>query len=83
MSSTNIIRGVPAGLQGTVFSLSNVVIQSSLNSFGSSVIAVSDVKKWTNGTLNNTIRTSITKAIPIPVVKASFHTLRHLMGLFC
>jgi len=31
--------GVPAGLQGTVFSLSNVVIQSSLNSFGSSVIA--------------------------------------------
>lgn len=31
--------GMPAGLQGTVFSLSNVVIQSSLNSFGSSVIA--------------------------------------------
>lgn len=31
--------GMPAGIQGTVFSLSNVVIQSSLNSFGSSVIA--------------------------------------------
>lgn len=31
--------GVPAGIQGTVFSLSNVVIQSSLNSFGSSVVA--------------------------------------------
>lgn len=31
--------GVPAGLQGTVFSLSNVIIQSSLNSFGSTVIA--------------------------------------------
>lgn len=31
--------GVPAGIQGTVFSLSNVVIQSSLNSFGSSVAA--------------------------------------------
>lgn len=31
--------GVPAGIQGTVFSLSNVVIQSSLNSFGSTVVA--------------------------------------------
>lgn len=31
--------GIPAGLQGTVFSLSNVVIQSAVNSFGSDVIA--------------------------------------------
>lgn len=31
--------GVPAGLQGCVFSLSNVVIQSSVNSFGSATIA--------------------------------------------
>ncbi len=31
--------GIPAGLQGTVFSLSNVVIQSSVNSFGSVVVA--------------------------------------------
>ncbi len=35
--------GVPAGLQGTVFSLSNVVIQSALNTFGSSVVAGSAV----------------------------------------
>ena len=35
-----IIRiGLPAGIQGSVFSLSNVVIQSSVNSFGSTVIA--------------------------------------------
>lgn len=35
-----IIRiGLPAGIQGTVFSLSNVVIQSAINSFGSTVIA--------------------------------------------
>jgi putative MATE family efflux protein len=34
-----IIRiGVPTGIQGMVFSLSNVVIQSSINSFGSSTI---------------------------------------------
>lgn len=31
--------GVPAGLQGTIFSLSNVVIQSSVNSFGAVVMA--------------------------------------------
>ena len=31
--------GVPAGLQGMVFSLSNVVIQSAVNSFGSDCIA--------------------------------------------
>lgn len=31
--------GVPAGLQGVVFSLSNVVIQSSVNSFGELVVA--------------------------------------------
>ena len=31
--------GLPAGFQGTVFSLSNVVIQSAVNSFGSLVMA--------------------------------------------
>ena len=31
--------GLPAGFQGIVFSISNVVIQSSINSFGSTVIA--------------------------------------------
>lgn len=31
--------GAPAGLQGTVFALSNVVIQSGINSFGSACIA--------------------------------------------
>lgn len=31
--------GIPAGLQGVIFSLSNVVIQSSVNLFGSTVVA--------------------------------------------
>lgn len=31
--------GLPAGLQSTVFSVSNVVIQSAINSFGSTVVA--------------------------------------------
>lgn len=35
-----IVRvGLPAGLQGTIFSISNVLIQSSINSFGSIAIA--------------------------------------------
>lgn len=34
-----IAIGLPAGIQGTVFSLSNVVIQSSVNSFGKIVVA--------------------------------------------
>lgn len=31
--------GIPSGVQGTLFSLSNVILQSSINSFGSVVIA--------------------------------------------
>ena len=34
-----MLIGLPAGLQSTVFSLSNVGIQSSINSFGSMVVA--------------------------------------------
>lgn len=34
-----LVIGLPSGLQGTVFSLSNVVIQSSVNSFDSNAIA--------------------------------------------
>lgn len=35
-----IVRiGLPAGLQGTVFALSNVVIQSAINSFGKIIVA--------------------------------------------
>ena len=37
---SRVIRvGLPAGLQGVIFSLSNVVIQSAINSFGDVVIA--------------------------------------------
>ncbi len=37
---TEILRvGLPAGFQGTLFSLSNAVIQSSINSFGAIVVA--------------------------------------------
>ena len=42
---SKILRiGVPAGLQGMVFSLANVCIQSGINSFGSAGIAGSAVE---------------------------------------
>lgn len=38
----NIVRiGLPAGLQGLLFSISNVLIQSAVNSFGSTMVAAS------------------------------------------
>lgn len=46
-SMKDIIKiGLPAGIQGTLFSISNVLIQSSVNSFGSFVMAG-------NGVANN------------------------------
>lgn len=43
VSKTKLIRivriGVPAGIQSTVFSISNVLVQSSVNSFGEIVVA--------------------------------------------
>lgn len=41
--------GLPAGLQSTLFSISNVVIQSSINSFGSTVIAGSSASSNIEG----------------------------------
>ncbi len=41
--------GLPAGLQSTVFSLSNVVIQSSINSFGSTAMAGSTASQNLEG----------------------------------
>lgn len=34
-----VVMGIPAGLQSSMFSISNVLIQSSVNSFGATVIA--------------------------------------------
>lgn len=42
MASSIVKIGFPAGIQSMVFSLSNVVIQSSINSFGSSTIVAAN-----------------------------------------
>ena len=38
-----LIIGIPAGIQGAIFSISNVFIQSGINSFGEDAIAGSSL----------------------------------------
>lgn len=45
--------GLPAGLQGCVFSLSNVVIQSTVNSFGKTVMTANTVASQLDGFIYN------------------------------
>ncbi|MBQ7148671.1 MAG: MATE family efflux transporter [Pseudobutyrivibrio sp.] len=56
--------GLPAGIQGTVFSLSNVVIQSAINSFGTAVIAGSSAAASIEGfvyiSMNSVSQTTVT-----------------------
>jgi putative MATE family efflux protein len=53
----SIVRiGLPAGLQGLLFSISNVLIQSAVNSFGSTMVAASsasgNVENYVGTTMN-------------------------------
>ena len=56
--------GLPAGLQGMVFSISNVLIQSTVNSFGKSVVAgnttASNVEGYIYVSMNAIYQTAIT-----------------------
>lgn len=59
-----IIRiGLPAGMQGAIFSLSNVVIQSSINSFGSVAMAgntaASNIEGFIYTAMNSFYQTSV------------------------
>lgn len=47
--------GLPAGIQGSVFSISNVIIQSTINSYGSVVIAGNSAAQNVEGYLNSTV----------------------------
>lgn len=55
--------GLPAGLQGIVFSISNVLIQSSVNSFGSLVMAgntaASNIEGFVYNSMNAIYQTSL------------------------
>jgi len=56
--------GLPAGIQGSVFSLSNVVIQSAINSFGTAAIAGSSAASSIEGfvyvSMNSVSQTCVT-----------------------
>lgn len=57
--------GVPTGIQGAVFSISNVLIQSSINSFGSSIIvagntASSSIENFVYTAMNAFYQASLT-----------------------
>lgn len=55
--------GLPAGLQGIIFSISNVLIQSSINSFGSLVMAgntaASNIEGFVYTSMNAVYQTSL------------------------
>ena len=59
-----ITIGLPAGIQGTAFSLSNVVIQSAINSFGTAVVAGSAAAASIEGfvyiSMNSVSQTAVT-----------------------
>lgn len=56
--------GLPAGLQGTIFSLSNVLIQSSINTFGSVAMAgntaASNIESFIYISMNTFYQTALT-----------------------
>lgn len=56
--------GLPAGLQGLLFSISNVLIQSAINSFGSSMVAASsaatNIESYIGTTMNAYYNAAVT-----------------------
>lgn len=59
-----VLIGLPAGIQGTLFSFSNVLIQSSVNSFGKVVVAgntaASNLDSYVYATQNSLYHTALT-----------------------
>jgi putative MATE family efflux protein len=59
-----IVRiGLPAGLQGLLFSISNVMIQSAVNSFGSTMVAASSAAGNVEGFIGTTMNAYYNAAI--------------------
>ena len=55
--------GLPAGMQGTLFSISNVLIQSAVNSFGSAMVAASSAASNLEGMVGTTMNAYYNAAI--------------------
>jgi putative MATE family efflux protein len=62
----DIVRiGLPAGLQGLLFSISNVLIQSAINSFGSAIVAASSASSNIENYIGTTMNAYYTAAKPL------------------
>jgi len=60
----NIVKiGLPAGLQSLLFSISNVLIQSAVNSFGSTLVAASSASGNVEGLVSTTMNAYYSAAI--------------------
>lgn len=60
----DVVRiGLPAGLQGLLFSISNVLIQSAVNSFGSTMVAASSAASNVEGFVGTTMNAYYNAAI--------------------
>jgi len=60
----NIVKiGLPAGLQSLLFSISNVLIQSAVNSFGSTMVAASSASSNVEGFVGTTMNSYYNAAI--------------------
>lgn len=60
----NIVKiGLPAGLQGLLFSISNVLIQSAVNSFGSTMVAASSAASNVEGYIGTTMNAYYNSAV--------------------
>ena len=58
-----VLIGLPAGLQGTLFSLSNVIIQSSINTYGTYVVAGNAAGSYLDGFLYIAMNSVYTAAL--------------------
>lgn len=79
-----LLIGLPAGFQGTVFSLSNVVIQSAVNSFGSVVMAgngaAGSLEGFTYTAMNSVYQASLT-FVGQNVGAKKYNKINHVQGI--
>lgn len=78
--------GIPSGLQGTLFSLSNVIIQSSVNSFGSTIMAAnsaaSNLEQFVYISMNAQYHSSLT-FIGQSVGAGRYDRIKKILGYCC
>lgn len=75
--------GIPAGIQGIVFSLSNVLIQSSINSFGSVVVAGSTAAANIEGFVTTSMNAFHQTTVSFPDQNYGAHKYSRIVRTCC